>query len=148
MIRMLRRDPGLFVLTCAIWALVNGASLLFAGTTFQLAAAYYQDIVRLGLREDWVGCAMLADGAALLLTVSWGSAGLRSLVAIASAPGWFFWGALMLISAAKAGLFTVVGAYDAVVALGLAACGAQWAHTLGAPTPPVLTPSGEAEPWT
>lgn len=166
MMAMLRRDPGLFVLTCALWASINGASLLAPGETFRIAAIYYQEVVRLGLREDWVGAAMLADAAALFLTVSRGSAGARSLVAVLSAPAWFFFGALMLISAAHAGLFTVVGAYDVVAALGLAACGAQWPHTLGAytsgahtpPPSPVtsafpqsgnrLSPVSEDAPWT
>jgi hypothetical protein len=152
---MLRRDPGLFVLTCAIWALINGVSLLAWGDTFQRAAMYFTDFVRLGLRENWVGAAMLADAVALFLTVSRGSAGLRSLVAIASAPAWFFFGALMLIGASRAGLFTVVGAYDMVAALGLAACGVQWSHTL---LPPGTIPGDSAsrnaaltggdEPWT
>ena len=141
---LFQRDPGTFVLGFAAWATVNGISLVLPSNVFQLNPIY-GEVVRLGVADTWWGLGMLVDAALLALTVGWGSAGLRAFSAIASAPLWFAYGVLLLGGAAHAGLLSAAGAYNVLGALGLAATGAQWSHTLA---PPTSALSAEDEPWT
>jgi hypothetical protein len=144
---LFRRDPGTFVLAFAAWATVNGISLVLPGNAFQLNPIY-GEVARLGIADTWWGLGMLADAALLAVTVGWGSAGLRAFSAIASASLWFSYGALLLGSAAYAGLLSGSGAYDLLGSLGLAVAGAQWVHTLAyarAPLAPAFPVKDE--PW-
>lgn len=55
---LLRRDPGTFVLAFAVWAAVNGISLVLPGDAFEISQVY-GEVARLGIVERWIGAAML-----------------------------------------------------------------------------------------
>ena len=143
---LLRRDPGTFVLGFAAWAALSGASLVWPGDAFQLNPIY-GEVARLGVADTWWGAAMLADAGLLALSAVRGKAAARAVVAMLSAPFWFYFGGLLLAGGADLGLFSPGGAFDALGAIGLAAAAAQWAHVLAAPAIPDAD-EGENEPWT
>lgn len=126
---LLSRDPGTFLASFATWAILLGISLLMPGDIF-VRAPVYSELARLGFDDTGWGCAMVVDGLLLGITVGWGKAGWRALIAISSAPFWFGFGALMMAGAWQAGFLSAVGAYNMLAAIYLSAAGAQWVHTL------------------
>lgn len=144
MTKFLSRDPGTFVLTFATWATLSGVSLVWPGDAFRLNPVY-DEVARLGIADHWWGLGMIADASVLFATASWGAASVRAFAAIASAPPWFFFGMLLLSGSARGGLLSAAGGFDILGALGLAAAGTQWVHTL---LLPASQPHAEGEPWT
>lgn len=122
------RDPSTFVLAFAIWAAINGVSLVLPGDAFALNPIY-GDMARFGWPDAVWGAIMLADAAALLMSVFLGSVPLRAAIALVSAPAWFFVGALLVAGASRIGLFSAAGGFDLFGALALASTSAQWTLT-------------------
>lgn len=120
------RDPSTLVLAFAIWAAINGVSLILPGNAFALNPIY-ADMARLAWSDTAWGIVMLADAILLLVSVFLGSVPARAAIAVISAPLWFFAGVLLVAGASRIGLLSAAGGFDLFGASALAGAGAQWA---------------------
>ena len=128
--RVGQRDPTSFIGAFSMWAIMCGVQLLWPGDVastlphFRLMHELYHD------DRAW-GIIMLIDGLllqfSLFLPKRHGGA-CRSAIAGASACLWMGLGMLMVLSAWRAGYFTVVGAFSVWGGVGCFMAITQWIY--------------------
>lgn len=98
-----RRDPSSFVCAFALWAFLNGFSLLATTNSFH-KSPIYRVMADFDVDDNLVGATMLIDGLLLLYSIVARAPVVRAGIAYMSGIAWFIWGCLLGLGAWSADL--------------------------------------------
>jgi hypothetical protein len=131
-----QRDATLFAAGFALWAAVNGASLIWTMNAFTRQPAYIVAL-RMGLNDDLTGWCMIADALLLMFAITRGKPAARSLIVIMTGLVWCFWSAIVGLGAYAADIFSANAAWSLCASF-LLMCSAaphHWHPSNGLPVP-------------